>query len=464
MPSSLFTPHHTIAERREVGRAARKRAPRSGQGQWDPGPSRPDALATIEAQNPMRVPSLVPIRRGRMAASPWTYLRGAAAVMASDLALSPHSGLTVQLCGDAHVLNFGLWATPERNLSFDLRDFDETLPGPFEWDVKRLAASLVVLARDQGRDETAAEVAVAAALAEYRTKMADYATARETDIWYDRVDVDALLARFPDIDHEQVERRIRKRGQRRTSLGAFTKRTQVVDGQRRLIEDPPLLVRNDDPAVDDLVRTVMESYHRTLPDERKHLLDHFRFLDVGRTVVGVGSVGMRVFLLLLSGRDELDPLFLQIKQAGPSVLEAHVRRSRYRNHGARVVNGQRLIQSASDIFLGWTRIPSQGEGRFESDPGGDYYVRQFRDYKVIPEGAVIAPVLEQFAAACGGVLARAHARSGDPVAISAYLGSGPRFDDAVVRFARAYADQTERDHAQLVAAITAGEVEAAPGW
>lgn len=445
-----------VQERHDQGRAARTIAPRSGQGAWSPRSDRPDPLGALLAQNEVRAPELLPIRHGRMSASPWTYLRGAAVVMANDLASSPNSGLTVQLCGDAHVLNFGLWATPERSLSFDLRDFDETHRGPFEWDLKRLCASLVVCARENDLgDEVGTEAVHQAAMA-YQSQMRAYRNMPQMDIWYDHVYVDELLTYFQASERERVLQLIEKKGKRRTSLGAFDKLTAPVDGTRRFVDDPPFLIHAIEQAgvpVDEVVADVFKSYRRSLTPDRRQLLDSFGFVDVARKVVGVGSVGMRVHLVLLQGRDEHDPLILQIKQADASVLERHTGRSTYRNHGQRVVQGQRLIQSASDIFLGWT-----------SYLGIDFYVRQFRDMKIIPESATIAPVLAEFAGACGRVLARAHARSGDPVAIAGYIGKGMAFTDAMVAFAPLYADQTERDHQQLVDAIKAGDVEADAGW
>ncbi len=445
-----------VEDRHAHGREARALAPRSGQGVWAPSEARPDPLSALLAQNDIRVPELLPIRHGRMSASPWTYLRGAAVVMANDLALTPNSGLRVQLCGDAHVLNFGLWATPERSLSFDLRDFDETHKGPFEWDVKRLCASLVVCARENDLGDEVGQEAVHQAVQAYHAQMRAYRNMPQMDIWYDHVYVDELLSYFQASERERVIHLIEKKGKRRTSLGAFDKLTAPVDGTRRFVDDPPFLIHAIEQAgipVDEVIGEVFKAYRRSLVPDRRQLLDSFGFVDVARKVVGVGSVGMRVHLVLLQGRDEHDPLMLQIKQAGRSVLEAHTGRSTYRNHGQRVVQGQHLIQSASDIFLGWTTYL-----------GMDFYVRQFRDMKIIPEAATIAPVLAEFASACGRVLARAHARSGDPVAIAGYLGKGMAFTDAMVAFAPLYADQTERDHQQLVDAIKAGDVEAEPGW
>ncbi len=440
-----------LSVRRARGKAARELAPLRGLGVWR-SDDRRDALATIVGQSATRVPELVPLRHGRMAASPWSYYRGAAAVMARDLGSMSNSGIEVQLCGDAHVLNFGLWATPERNLSFDLRDFDETLPGPFEWDVQRFAASLIVVARHNGLAPAIGDDAVAAALRAYRTRMAHYATAPQMEIWYESIYVDQLLEFFEGKQRKRVSKLIDKQGERRTSRGAFEKLTHVVDGHRRLMENPPKLTHFDDPHRLEIVHEVFGKYAATLQADRRHCLGNFAYVDTARQVVGVGSVGMLVYLLLLEGRGGGDPLFLQVKQAVPSVYEAQLRSSRYRNHGARVVNGKRLIQSATDIFVGWT-----------SYEGMDFYVRQFRDMKIIPDSERVAPGLVRFATACGEVLARSHARTGDPATIAGYIGKGARFDEAIGDFARRYADQTERDHAQLVDAIARGEVAAESG-
>ncbi len=439
-------------QRSAEGRAARQRAPRNRLGRWNPGARGHDPLRTIVDQNARRRGDLVPIRHGRMAVSPWTYYRGAAAVMAADLASRPDSGLTVQLCGDAHVLNFGLWATPERQLSFDLRDFDETLPGPFEWDVARLVASVAVLAGVSGVASGRAEEAVAGCLRSYRERMAGYTRAGKLDIWYDLVTVDQLIAVFATEDQKPASSLIEKKARRRTSRGAVRKLTERVDGQLRITQDAPVRTHLDDTERA-LTGEVFAAYRASLAEERRYLLDRFSVVDVVRQVVGVGSVGMRVYLVLLQGRDSDDPLFLQIKQAGPSVYEPYCGASRYANHGQRVVVGQRFIQSATDIFVGWTTVG-----------GFDFYVRQFRDMKVIPDSELIAPRLVEFAQKCGAVLARAHARTGDPLAIRAYIGKGGQFDRALGEFASAYADQTVRDHGQLAAAVADGTVPGAPGW
>jgi uncharacterized protein (DUF2252 family) len=439
-------------ERAGEGRSARKVVPRRALADWNPAGRGHDALTTILAQNEFRAAELIPIRHGRMAASPWTYFRGAAAVMAADLASTPNTGITVQLCGDAHVLNFGLWKTPERNLSFDLRDFDETLAGPFEWDVKRLVASLVVLARDHGLSEKVARQSVRAAFQGYADAIAGYATTPEIDIWYDRVDVEELVGHLAPYDADEIGGQIDAQARKRTSRGVSKKLTTVVDGHRKINEDRPFrthLLQDEDVDPDLLDAT----YRASVPDHIWSLLSRFDLTDAVRQVVGVGSVGMLVYLVLLEERRTLDPFFLQIKQAGPSVYEKFLEPSRYPHHGERVINGQRMIQSATDMFVGWT-----------TNAGKHFYVRQFRDGKVIPKGETIADRLANFAAACGRVLARAHARSGDAAAIADYLGSGDKVGNAFVAFACAYADQNKRDHAQLAAGVAAGSIPAVPGW
>ncbi len=447
-PSSLPDRSRDPRSRRAEGLAARERAPRRDLGRSATVDHGRDALAVLLGQEPIRVEELLPIRYARMAATPWTYYRGAAAVMAADLGALPQSGLTVQLCGDAHLLNFGLWATPERNLSFDLRDFDETLPGPFEWDVARLVASIVVLARTYGVSAARADEAVGACLRTYRERMGRYTTAPWLDIWYDLITVERFLGVFAEPDRIRAAAHIERKARKRTHTGAVKKLTEHRGGHLRITEDPPIRQHSDDGLAEEL----FAAYRDSLPDERRHLLDRFAVVDTVRQVVGVGSVGMRVHLVLLEGRDGRDPLFLQIKQAGPSVYEAWCGASRYDNHGRRVVEGKRLVQSATDIFVGWTA------GR-----GHDSYVRQFRDMKVIADGELIAPRLKQFATACAKVLARSHARTGDPVAIDAYIGKGRAFDEGLGAFANAYADRTERDHRRLVDALATGRLPSASG-
>ena len=435
-------------ERRASGKAARKRAQRGTLGFWDEAERRQDGLEAILAQNQIRVPELIPVRHQRMAASPWNYYRGAAVVMACDLATQPDSGLLVQLCGDAHVLNFGLWATPERNLLFDLRDFDETLPGPFEWDVKRFAASLAVAARQNRVRKATAVAAITAGIEAYLTRMRRYATLRELDIWYDAIHADNLIGYFEPADRGRVSVHIEKKKKSRTSRAAFAKLTTTAHGRPRITEEPPVRVALSDDEQEDVTDHLLAGYRLTLQEDRRNLFDRFTVVDIVRQVVGVGSVGMRVYLVLLEGRSAADPLFLQVKQAGPSVYEAASRPGHSSNQGARVISGKRMVQSATDIFVGWSSLH-----------GRDYYVRQFRDMKITPTTELIAPRLVEFATACGETLAKAHARTGDPLAIAAYIGKGPSFITAMVRFARSYAEQNQRDHARLVRAIAAGTVE-----
>src|SRR5256884_2843141 len=369
--------------------------------------------------------------------------------MAADLATQPGSGLLVQLCGDAHVRNFGLWATPERNLPYDLRDFDETRPGRFEWGVKRFAASLVVAARENRVKPAKAAAAVTAGVEAYRRRMRRYAAMPELDIWYDAIHADSLVNYFEPADRGRVSVHIEKKRERRTSRGAFAKLTTMAHGRPRITEEPPLRVTISDDEQADLVGRLLAGYRLTLQEDRRSLFDRFTEADVVRQVVGVGSVGMRVYLVLLEGRTGADPLFLQVKQAGPSVYEAHTEPSRHGNHGERVISGKRLAPTATDTFVGWGSLH-----------GRDYYVRQFRDMKIIPATDLIAPRLPAFATACGDTLARAHARTGDPVAIDGYIGKGQKFDAPIREFAQLYADQNERDHARLVHAIDDGTVDA----
>jgi len=436
----------SVDDRRATGRATRESLPRRAVGDWEPGARRHDALEIVLAQSATRVPELVQVRHGRMSASPWTYYRGAAAVMAADLAGRPHSGLTVQLCGDAHVLNFGLWATPERQLSFDLRDFDETLPGPFEWDVLRLVASLQVLALDLSSDGAPGpdgDAAVREAIAGYRAKLREYAELPFLDVWYDLHTADDLVGLVDPEEQDELAARIAR---------AVRKLTERGQAGVRLVEAPPFRVHVADRD-ERLVDEVVAAYRATLSEDRRYLLDRFTVVDVVRQVVGVGSVGMQVFLVLLEGSRDDDLLLLQVKQAGPSVYEEHLEPSRYPNHGQRVTVGRRVLQSSTDILVGWTRL-----GR------ADFYVRQFRDMKVVPSGEQVAPWLPQFARKCGHVLARAHARTGDALAIDAYIGKGAAFADATLRFSREYAKQTVRDHGRLLEAIGDGAVPSAPGW
>ncbi|WOC11751.1 DUF2252 domain-containing protein [Gordonia sp. MP11Mi] len=440
------------------GAAQRKVVGRRALGRWRPERRGHDALSTILTQNGIRDQALVPMRHGRMAATPWTYYRGAAAVMAADLASEQHTGIMVQLCGDAHVLNFGLWNSPERNLSFDLRDFDETLCGPFEWDVKRFLSSLVILARDNGVADSARD-AVAAGYAGYREWITTYATWPALDIWYDSVNADQLVDYTANDDDHRLDAIIEKRAAKRSSRGVFKKLTDVVAGERRIVEDPPYRSHALANHHDEL-ESIIRQYQETVPDHISSLWSRYDLVDAVQQVVGVGSVGMRVFLTLSEERRTGDPIFLQMKQAGPSVYEQFLGPSPYDNHGSRVIHGQRLIQSATDVFVGWTSVTAQEESRQTID----FYVRQFRDGKVIPKGEVIAPRLPQFAKACGHVLARAHSRSGDAKAIDDYLGSSAKAGESFTEFAFAYADQNTADHAQLAKAVEDGEVSAVEGW
>jgi uncharacterized protein (DUF2252 family) len=442
-------------QRRERGRAARRVAPRGSHAEWAPAPDRPDPVDLLETQARDRIQELMPLRYSRMMASPFAFMRGSAIIMANDLASTPTSGIHAQLCGDAHLLNFGAYASPERALLFDVNDFDETLPGPWEWDIKRLAASFVVAGRDNGFDAADCREAAQASVASYRQRMAQFSEMGELEVWYSRVgaeEVSGLLSDAKKKTTKKLNKALRKaRGHDR--LQALSKLTRVVDGRRMINDDPPLLVRL--PEGDDIraqVYAILESYKRTLQDDRRHLLDRYRFVDTARKVVGVGSVGTRAYVVLLEGRDEDDPLFLQVKEAGASVLENYVKSNTYEHHGHRVVAGQRLMQAASDIFLGWFR----GTG------GRDFYWRQLKDMKGSANVESMSPdELVLYGGLCGWTLARAHARSGDRAQIAGYLGKGERFDRAIAEFAQAYADQTERDHAALCAAVKSGRLPAA---
>jgi uncharacterized protein (DUF2252 family) len=444
--------------RHERGRAARQVVPRGSHAEWEPAPDRPNPVDLLEAQARDRIQELMPIRYARMMASPFAFMRGSAIVMAQDLASTPKSGIQSQLCGDAHLSNFGLYASPERALLFDLNDFDETLPGPWEWDVKRLAASFVVAGRDNGFDAADCREAAQTSAASYRQRMAEFSEMGELEVWYLRVGEEEafglLSAARTKKTAKKVNRTVRK-AHGHDSLQALSKLTKIVDGRRTIIDDPPLLVRI--PEGDEIrvqVNAILESYKRTLQDDRRHLLDRYHFVDTARKVVGVGSVGTRAYVVLLEGRDKNDPLFLQVKEAGPSVLESHVPSSTHEHHGHRVVAGQRLMQAASDIFLGWFRGPA----------GRDFYWRQLKDMKGSANVEGMSPdELVIYAGLCGWALARAHARSGDRVQIAAYLGKSERFDTAIAAFAEAYADQTERDHAALLAAEKSGRVVAEAG-
>lgn len=449
-PSGMLA---TRVERAELGRSRRSIAPRSSFGAFTPSPTRRDPLAVLGDQNARRYQDLVALRWGRMVASPFTYFRGSAAVMAADLADTPRTGLTVQACGDAHCANFGLFASPERHLLFDLNDFDETLPGPWEWDVERLAVSLILAARDRAMSEAEADEAVDRCLEAYRVAMGDYAGMSQLDVWYAKVDVDDEIT-FASPDEHGPAASVARRARRRTALQAVNKLTTVVDGRRRIVDDPPIVEHIPDLATVHAIRTLLDRYASSLAEDRRTLLDRFEVIDVARKVVGVGSVGTHCWIALLTAdADDSTPLLLQVKEANRSVLEPWIGASLHRNHGERVVVGQRLMQAASDIFLGWTNFKER-----------HYYVRQLRDMKgSIDLDHIDAPQLALYGAACGQTLARAHARTGDPVAIAAYLGASNKFDRAMRAFAHSYADLMERDHARLRAAVDGGTLPALEG-
>jgi uncharacterized protein (DUF2252 family) len=451
-------------ERAAAGRAARSGARRSSHAAWEAPEDRADPVAILERQAASRVPELVPIRYGRMSASPFAFFRGAAAVMAADLATTPVSGLRVQACGDAHLSNFGVFAAPDRRLVFDLNDFDESLPGPWEWDVKRLAASFAIAGRENGLKRKERATAVLTAARAYREAMRAFAAQGNLELWYARLDVEAAMAEVEDEDPDEVKR-VRKgvaKARSKDSLRALERLTHEVDGELRIVSQPPLIVPAEELLAEDESRDlrqalmeILKAYRSTLPADRQHLLDGYRFRHIARKVVGVGSVGTRAWIVLLTGADDSDPLFLQAKEAEASVLEPYAGASRFKNHGRRVVEGQRLMQAASDIFLGW--CPATGL----DSRSRDFYVRQLWDWKRSAEIERLTPRgLEVYGQLCGWTLARAHARSGDRVAIAAYLGAGDAFDKAIAEFAESYADQSERDHAALVAAIDAGRIAA----
>jgi uncharacterized protein (DUF2252 family) len=423
----------------ENGRVLRAQVPRSRHADWTAPPRRRDPVEILRVQEAGRIASLLPIRHERMAVSPFTFFRGAAAIMAEDLAHTPACGLRVQACGDAHLANFGIFATPERRVVFDLNDFDETLEAAFEWDIKRLATSLVVAGRD--RDFSAAECAAAAqaAVAAYRTQMATLAQMGHLEVWYARLDADELVKLSERAADRQMASDVLRKAQRATNLGALDKLTEVTGGQRRITDSPPLIEHVPQPGGVDAAAVITE-YAASLGDATRKLLARYRVVDWARKVVGVGSVGTDDAVVLLLGDSDSDPLFLQVKEATASVLEPFAGASPYDNHGRRVVAGQRLIQSASDLFLGWTRLGER-----------DYYVRQLRDMKgSVPVDKLSAKELAQYARACGEALALGHARSGDPSAISGYLGRSDRFDQAIAAFAGAYADQNAKDYARFV--------------
>jgi uncharacterized protein (DUF2252 family) len=465
--------HLTVDERMARGRDARGQTPRSSHGRWEPAPGRPDPIALLEEQAESRVPELVPIRYGRMLVSPFTFYRGAALIMAADLAATPVSGITVQLCGDAHLSNFGLFGSPERQMLFDINDFDETLPGPWEWDVKRLAASFEIMGRDRGFAPADRRAVVMAGVREYRNRMRRAAGMGALDAWYEHFEAGMLLK----MVHKQVRvKRVGKgeaqavqwmvaKARTRDSTRVFAKRADDIDGELRIVADPPVIIPIEDiiqpgsewenPAP--LIKKLLSSYRRTLGREH-HPLEEYRYVHAAYKMVGVGSVGTRCYIMLMLGRDHNDPLFLQVKEAQASVLERFLGQSAYPHHGQRVVVGQRLMQAATDIFLGWQRI------RGMDGVTRDYYVRQFQDWKGSADvDSLLVPGATLYSRICGATLARAHARWGDRIAIASYLGQGAAFDQAIADFSAAYADQNERDYARFTAAIDSGRLVAQTG-
>ena len=471
--SSWRRMHLTAEQRVARGRAARGTAPRSGHGRWEPAPDRPDPVALLEEQAASRVPELIPIRHGRMLASPFTFYRGSALIMAADLAATPVSGITVQLCGDAHLSNFGLFGSPERRLLFDINDFDETLPGPWEWDVKRLAASFEIMGRDRGFSPADRRAVVMAGVAEYRTRMRRAAGMGSLAAWYEHFEAGMLLKlvrqevrvnRVGKSEAAAVEEMVAK-ARTRDSTRVFARRAGEIEGEPRIVADPPVIIPIEDLVTPGsewenptpLIKKLLSSYRRTL-GHHHHPLEEYRYVHAAYKMVGVGSVGTRCYIMLLLGRDNDDPLFLQVKEAQASVLERFLPASTYRHHGERVVAGQRLMQAATDIFLGWQRIRGlDGVSR-------DYYVRQFQDWKGSADvDTLLVPGATLYAQICGATLARAHARWGDRIAIASYLGKGEQFDQAIADFSAAYADQNERDYAAFAAAIDSGRLVAQTG-
>ena len=463
--ASMLGSHATPAERTARGREARAKIPRSRHGVYAPSPRRPDPVALLENQAATRVSELVAVRHGRMLVSPFAFYRGAALVMAADLASMPNVGIRAQICGDAHLSNFGAFASPERRMIFDVNDFDETLPGPWEWDLKRLVASLAVAGRTNGYAKGDRRSIVLAAAAQYRTAMSEFAGMPMIDVWYSHADADELLlqvkrdippAEYKELTHELTAAR------RRDNERALSKLTRVIDGTPRFTSDPPLIVpvfelypKLEAERVQHIVLEILRGYRATLSRDRQHLLEAYRFIDLARKVVGVGSVGTRAWVLLFLGRDTADPLVLQAKEAERSVLERFLEPSEYANHGERVVSGQRLMQAVSDIFLGWNRI---------REPDGkqhDYYIRELRDWKWSPDIASLSiEAMTVWGRLCAWTLAHGHARSGDCIAIASYLGQSDAFDRAMASFAEVYADQNERDYVIFEQAVKSGRIAA----
>jgi uncharacterized protein (DUF2252 family) len=469
--SSPPTPvaHLTVDERVARGKAARAEVPRSRHAEYSPGAHRPDPVDLLEDQAKTRVPELVPIRYGRMLVSPFTFYRGAAKIMAADLASTPRSGMTVQCCGDAHLSNFGVFASPDRRLVFDINDFDETLPGPWEWDVKRLAVSMLVAARGNSYSVADQDRIVLATVNSYRTALRDFAGMTNLAVWYARMEIEPLLDQYrTQFKPRMVKRTEKSLAQARTrdSMSAFSKLTRRVNGTAEIVDQSPLIVPlrvlaagHEQEEMLEWLRGLLRLYRQSLDHDRRVLLEQFQLTDFARKVVGVGSVGTRAWIGLLFGRDSEDPLFLQMKEAEASVLEEYAGASQYESHGQRVVTGQRLMQATSDIFLGWVHVPAGLDG-----VARDFYGRQLKDWKgsavveqMVPDG------MTAYGRLCGWTLARAHARSGDRIAIAAYLGGGDVFDRAILEFCRSYAEQNERDYSALVDAVGSGRLVAQTG-
>lgn len=456
--------HLSHRERVDLGKAARKSCPRSAHAAWDPPDDRPDPIGLLEDQEKTRVPELVPIRHTRMMVSPFAFYRGAAVIMASDLSTMPSTGLYVQLCGDAHLSNFGGFASPERALVFDVNDFDETLPGPWEWDVKRLVASVEIAGRERGFDAKFRRRLVQETMAEYQRSMHEFAVMGNLELWYLHLDLAELRRRWGSDLEAKAMKEIEKnvaRASRKDSHRAFEKFTRRVDGQIRIAANPPLIIPVEDLETDleqeqiiELMREYIRRYRSSLRGDYRYLLENYRYTHLARKVVGVGSVGTHTWILLLLGHDEEDALFLQVKEAQASVLEPYLGKSVYANHGRRVVEGQWLMQATSDVFLGWDRVKGLG------DVIRDLYVRQLWDWKISPDIEAMSPErMLVYGRMCAWTLARAHARSGDRVAISTYLGKSDRIHTSMAEFAVAYADQNERDYQELVAAVKSGRVK-----
>jgi uncharacterized protein (DUF2252 family) len=461
--------HLSVAERVALGKAARAEVPRSTHAAFEPSPQRPDPVELLERQAATRVPELVPIRYGRMLVSPFTFYRGGALIMANDLSTTPRTGLDVQCCGDAHLSNFGVFASPERQLVFDLNDFDETLPGPWEWDVKRLCASMLIAAIDNGYAEKDQERAVLDTVREYRAAMERFAGMTNLDVWYAHMDIESkiqeLATRFKTTMAKRAEK-ILDKARTRDSMTAFSKLTHVVDGKVRIVDQSPLIVpldrliaEGEDRLTFDVLRELLRAFRETLEYDRRELLEQFAIEDFARKVVGVGSVGTRAWIGLLLGRDGDDPLFLQMKEAQASVLEEFLGPSEFSSHGQRVVVGQRLMQASSDIFLGWVDVDAGVDGESR-----DFYGRQLKDWKGSAEIEQMVPKgLAAYGELCGWTLARAHARSGDRIAIASYLGHSDSFDRAILEFSKAYAEQNQRDYRALESAVSSGRITAETG-